>query len=54
MDFYSLTFGPFAWGQVSYLEEPIFGGGMEHVSVISMEESAPHFWRELRMVSPTE
>lgn len=39
LDYYAATFGPYRWGQLSYLEEPIFGGGMEHASVVSMDET---------------
>jgi aminopeptidase N len=39
MDVYESIFGPFRWGQLSYVEEPIFGGGMEHATVISMDQS---------------
>lgn len=39
LDYYASTFGSYRWGQLSYLEEPIFGGGMEHASVVSMDET---------------
>lgn len=39
MDFYEKNFGKFRWGTLAYVEEPIFGGGMEHAGVISMDET---------------
>ncbi|MBS2017007.1 MAG: M1 family metallopeptidase [Deltaproteobacteria bacterium] len=39
MDFYEKSFGKYRWGSVAYIEEPIFGGGMEHAGVISMDET---------------
>lgn len=39
MDFYEKTYGKYRWGTASFLEEPIFGGGMEHASVVSMDET---------------
>lgn len=39
LDFYEATFGKFRWGNVTFIEEPIFGGGMEHASVVSMDET---------------
>jgi len=39
MDFYEASFGKYRWGTASFLEEPIFGGGMEHASVVSMDET---------------
>ena len=39
MDFYEAKFGKFRWGTLAFIEEPIFGGGMEHASVISMDET---------------
>jgi len=39
MDFYEEKFGKYRWGSASFIEEPIFGGGMEHASVISMDET---------------
>jgi aminopeptidase N len=40
MDYYEATFGKYRWGgTASFLEEPIFGGGMEHASVVSMDET---------------
>lgn len=39
LDFYEDTFGAYRWGSLTYIEEPIFGGGMEHASVISMDET---------------
>ncbi len=39
MDFFETTFGRFRWGQLSYLEEPQIGGGMEHASVVSLDEN---------------
>jgi aminopeptidase N len=39
LDFYEKTFGKYRWGSASFIEEPIFGGGMEHASVVSMDET---------------
>lgn len=39
MDFYEDTFGPFRWEQAAFLEVPIFGGGMEHATLVSMDET---------------
>lgn len=39
MDFYEKTYGKYRWTSASYIEEPIFGGGMEHAGVISMDET---------------
>lgn len=39
MDFFETTFGRYRWGTASFIEEPIFGGGMEHASVVSMDET---------------
>ncbi|MBI5517990.1 MAG: M1 family metallopeptidase [Deltaproteobacteria bacterium] len=39
MDFYTAQFGPYRWGTMSYLQEPAIGGGMEHATVVSMDES---------------
>jgi aminopeptidase N len=39
MDFYETTFGKYRWGSATFLEEPIFGGGMEHAGVVSMDET---------------
>lgn len=39
MDFYEATFGDYRWGSAAFIEEPIFGGGMEHASVVSMDET---------------
>jgi aminopeptidase N len=39
MDFYEKTYGKYRWEQASFIEEPIFGGGMEHAGVISMDET---------------
>ncbi|CAN5823711.1 M1 family metallopeptidase [soil metagenome] len=39
LDFYEATFGKYRWGTASFIEEPIFGGGMEHASVVSMDET---------------
>jgi aminopeptidase N len=38
VDFYEKTFGPYRWGSLSFIQEPIFGGGMEHASVVAMDE----------------
>lgn len=39
MNFYESKFGKYRWEQASFIEEPIFGGGMEHAGVISMDET---------------
>lgn len=39
MNFYTETFGPFRWGSMAFLQEPAIGGGMEHATVVSMEET---------------
>jgi aminopeptidase N len=39
LDWYEAHWGKFRWGTVSYIEEPIFGGGMENASVVSMDET---------------
>ncbi len=39
LDFYERNFGKYRWGSASFIEEPIFGGGMEHASVVSMDET---------------
>ena len=39
LDYYEATFGKYRWGTASFIEEPIFGGGMEHASVVSMDET---------------
>jgi aminopeptidase N len=39
LDFYERAFGRYRWGTASFLEEPIFGGAMEHASVVSMDEA---------------
>ncbi len=39
MNFYEDKFGKYRWGTAAFIEEPIFGGGMEHASVISMDET---------------
>jgi len=39
LDFYESTFGKYRWGTATFIEEPIFGGGMEHASVVSMDET---------------
>lgn len=39
MNFYIDQFGPFRWSGVDFVEEPIFGGGMEHAMVVSMDET---------------
>ena len=39
LDFYESTFGAYRWGTATFIEEPIFGGGMEHASVVSMDET---------------
>jgi aminopeptidase N len=39
LDFYESKFGKYRWGTASFVEEPIFGGGMEHATVVSMDET---------------
>lgn len=49
MDFYETKYGKYRWEQASFIEEPIFGGGMEHAGVVSMDEtlfSDPHGARD--------
>lgn len=38
LGFYEATFGAYRWGSASFLEVPNVGGGMEHASVVSMDE----------------
>ncbi len=39
MDFYERSFGTYRWGLVAFLEEPLVGGGMEHATVVSLDDS---------------
>ncbi len=39
LDYFTSNFGPFRWERASFAEVPIFGGGMEHSTVVSMDES---------------
>jgi aminopeptidase N len=39
MDYYEGEFGPFRWEQAGFVEAPIFGGGMEHATLVTMDES---------------
>lgn len=39
MDYFERTFGAYRWESAAFLEEPIFGGGMEHATVVSMDET---------------
>ena len=39
LDYFESKFGKYRWGSASFVEEPIFGGGMEHASVVSMDET---------------
>ncbi len=39
LDGYEASFGKYRWGTAGFLEEPIFGGGMEHATVVSMDET---------------
>lgn len=39
LDGYEAAYGTYRWGSAAFLEEPIFGGGMEHATVVSMDES---------------
>lgn len=38
-DFYEKTYGAYRWESAAFLEVPIFGGGMEHATVVSMDET---------------
>lgn len=37
--FYQSIVGPYRYGSLAYIEEPIYAGGMEHASVVSMDET---------------
>ena len=39
IDFYETRFGKYRWGPARFVEEPIFGGAMEHTTVVSMDET---------------
>lgn len=40
LDYYAKEFGPYQWGkEIRFMEVPIFGGGMEHATVVSMDET---------------
>ena len=39
MKFFESTFGKYRWESANFLEEPIFGGGMENAGVVSMDET---------------
>lgn len=39
LDGYEAAYGRYRWGTAAFLEEPIFGGGMEHATVVSMDET---------------
>jgi aminopeptidase N len=39
VDFYERSFGKYRWGTARFVEEPIFGGAMEHTTVVSMDET---------------
>jgi aminopeptidase N len=39
LDWYEAHLGAYRWGSLGYIEEPIFGGGMENASVVSMDET---------------
>ena len=39
IDFYETRFGKYRWGTARFVEEPIFGGAMEHTTVVSMDET---------------
>ncbi len=51
MNFYTDNFGAFRWGSMSFLQEPAIGGGMEHSTVVSMEESMYSRPRVVRSVA---
>ncbi len=48
LDFYERDFGAYRWGSASFVEEPIFGGAMEHATVVSMDETLFRDPREAR------
>ena len=59
MDFYENTFGPFHWEQLSFVEEPIFGGGMEHADSTAIgatwpDEKDPAAWQSLASITAHE
>lgn len=40
LDYYASAFGPYRFGNaIQFLEVPIFGGGMEHATVVSLDET---------------
>ncbi|MBX3231281.1 MAG: M1 family metallopeptidase [Labilithrix sp.] len=39
LDYFEGFVGPYRWGTATFIQEPIFGGGMEHASVVSMDET---------------
>lgn len=39
MDFYVNTFGAYRWDTLAFLQEPAIGGGMEHATVVSIDDS---------------
>ena len=39
INFYETRFGAYRWGIARFVEEPIFGGAMEHTTVVSMDET---------------
>ncbi|MFO0677349.1 MAG: M1 family metallopeptidase [Polyangiaceae bacterium] len=39
LDWYETKFGAFRWEKASFLETPIFGGGMEHATSVSLDET---------------
>lgn len=40
LDYYTANFGPYRFGNaIQFLEVPIFGGGMEHATVVSLDET---------------
>jgi aminopeptidase N len=58
LDFFAERFGPFRWGRLAFVEDPLpFFGGMENPSVVSLSQLAltqfPEFVRELRIHETT-
>lgn len=51
MNFYAENFGAFRWESMAFLQEPAIGGGMEHATVVSMEESMYSRPRVVRAVA---
>ncbi|MBX3188784.1 MAG: M1 family metallopeptidase [Labilithrix sp.] len=54
LDFFEAKFGKYRWGTATFIEEPIFGGGMEHASVVSMDETLFSDPKEARVTAVHE